>query len=135
MSPERWSSRAGFIFAAMGSAIGLGSIWKFPYEVGANGGGGFLVFYLLGLGVIVFPLLLLEFAIGRQGGHALGQERQEATGRAVEEPDLDVVEAEEVLLAADLSRARAPDERGLLALIAARLGRTRLIDNLEFDAA
>ena len=67
MSPERWSSRAGFIFAAMGSAIGLGSIWKFPYEVGANGGGGFVVFYLLGLGLIVFPLMLVEFAIGRRG--------------------------------------------------------------------
>ena len=72
MSPERWSSRAGFIFAAMGSAVGLGSIWKFPYEVGSNGGAGFLAFYLLGLALIVFPLLLLEFAIGRRGGsHAI----------------------------------------------------------------
>jgi NSS family neurotransmitter:Na+ symporter len=67
LSPERWSSRAGFIFAAMGSAIGLGSIWKFPYEVGTSGGGGFVVFYLLGLGLIVFPLMLVEFAIGRRG--------------------------------------------------------------------
>jgi NSS family neurotransmitter:Na+ symporter len=72
LSPERWSSRAGFIFAAMGSAIGLGSIWKFPYEVGTNGGGAFVLFYLLGLGLIVFPLMLLEFAIGRRGGsHAV----------------------------------------------------------------
>lgn len=65
--PEYWSSRAGFIFAAMGSAIGLGSIWKFPYEVGTNGGGGFVFFYLLGLLLIVFPLMLVEFAIGRRG--------------------------------------------------------------------
>jgi NSS family neurotransmitter:Na+ symporter len=64
----RWSSRTGFIFAAMGSAIGLGSIWKFPYEVGTNGGGGFVFFYLLGLLLIVFPLMLAEFAIGRRGG-------------------------------------------------------------------
>ena len=72
MTSDRWQTRAGFIFSAMGSAIGLGSIWKFPYEVGANGGGGFIACYLLGLGVIVFPLLLLEFAIGRQGGsHAM----------------------------------------------------------------
>ncbi|HSL52149.1 MAG TPA: sodium-dependent transporter [Candidatus Deferrimicrobiaceae bacterium] len=72
MSSERWSTRAGFIFAAMGSAIGLGSIWKFPYEVGTNGGGGFVLFYLLGLGLIVFPLMLVEFAIGRRGGsHAI----------------------------------------------------------------
>lgn len=57
----------------MGSAIGLGSIWKFPYEVGTNGGGGFVIFYLLGLGLIVFPLMLVEFAIGRRGrSHAVG---------------------------------------------------------------
>ncbi len=64
---ERWSSRAGFVFAAMGSAIGLGSIWKFPYEVGTNGGGGFIFFYLWGLLLIVLPLMLVEFAIGRRG--------------------------------------------------------------------
>ena len=73
VSSERWSSRAGFIFAAMGSAIGLCSIWKFPYEAGTNGGGGFVIFYLLGLGLIVFPLMLVEFAIGRRGrSHAVG---------------------------------------------------------------
>ncbi len=64
---DRWSSRTGFILATMGSAIGLGSIWKFPYEVGTNGGGSFVFFYLLGLLLIVFPLMLLEFAIGRRG--------------------------------------------------------------------
>jgi NSS family neurotransmitter:Na+ symporter len=64
---ERWSTRLGFILAAMGSAVGLGSIWKFPYEVGENGGLGFLVFYLLGLLLVVVPLLLAEFAIGRRG--------------------------------------------------------------------
>ncbi|MGH7396073.1 MAG: sodium-dependent transporter [Candidatus Rokuibacteriota bacterium] len=67
MSPERWSSRTGFVFAAMGSAVGLGSIWKFPYEVGTNGGGGFVLFYLVGLLLIVFPLMLVELAIGRRG--------------------------------------------------------------------
>lgn len=51
----------------MGSATGLGSIWKFFYEVGVNGGGGFVFFYLLGLAAIVFPLMLVEFAIGRRG--------------------------------------------------------------------
>lgn len=64
---DQWSSRAGFVFAAMGSAVGLGSIWKFPYEVGTNGGGGFVFFYLLGILLIVFPLTLVEFAIGRRG--------------------------------------------------------------------
>ena len=64
---EYWSSRLGFILATIGSAIGLGSIWKFPYEVGTNGGGAFVLCYLLGLGVIVFPLMLVEFALGRHG--------------------------------------------------------------------
>jgi NSS family neurotransmitter:Na+ symporter len=43
---EFWSSRFGFILATIGSAIGLGSIWKFPYEVGQNGGGAFVLCYL-----------------------------------------------------------------------------------------
>jgi neurotransmitter:Na+ symporter, NSS family len=51
----------------MGSAIGLGSIWKFPYEVGSNGGGAFVLCYLAGLLFVVLPLMLVEFAIGRRG--------------------------------------------------------------------
>ena len=65
---DRWSGRVGFILATIGSAVGIGSIWKFPYEVGANGGMAFLLFYLLGLVLIVVPLMLAEFAIGRRGG-------------------------------------------------------------------
>lgn len=65
--PDGWTGRLGFILAATGSAVGIGSIWKFPYEVGSNGGGGFVLFYLLGLGLVVAPLLLAEFAIGRHG--------------------------------------------------------------------
>jgi NSS family neurotransmitter:Na+ symporter len=64
---EFWSSRLGFSLATIGSATGLGSIWKFPYEVGTNGGGAFILCYLLGLGLIVFPLMLVEFALGRHG--------------------------------------------------------------------
>ena len=64
---EFWSGRTGFVLATIGAAVGLGSIWKFPYEVGANGGGAFVLFYLIGLLLIVFPLMLVEFAIGRRG--------------------------------------------------------------------
>lgn len=64
---ERWSSRTGFVLANVAAAVGLGSIWKFPYEVGTNGGGGFVVCYAIGLVVIVFPLMLCELAIGRHG--------------------------------------------------------------------
>ncbi len=64
---DQWTGRLGFVLATIGSAVGLGSIWKFPYEVGENGGGGFVLFYLLGLVAIVTPLMLAEFAIGRAG--------------------------------------------------------------------
>ncbi len=65
---ENWSGRTGFILATVGSAVGIGSIWKFPYEVGSNGGSAFVLLYLLGLVFIVVPLMLAEFAIGRHGG-------------------------------------------------------------------
>ncbi len=62
-----WTSRTGFILATVGSAVGIGSIWKFPYEVGANGGGAFVFVYLLGLALVVLPLMLAELALGRRG--------------------------------------------------------------------
>jgi NSS family neurotransmitter:Na+ symporter len=65
--PAEWASRSGFILATIGSAVGIGSIWKFPYEVGANGGGAFVLMYLLGLALVVVPMMLAEFAIGRRG--------------------------------------------------------------------
>ncbi len=62
-----WKTRSGFVLATIGSAIGIGSIWKFPYEVGANGGGAFVLVYLVGLAFVVVPMMLAEFAIGRRG--------------------------------------------------------------------
>jgi neurotransmitter:Na+ symporter, NSS family len=64
---EHWSGRTGFILANVAAAVGLGSIWKFPYEVGTNGGGGFVICYVVGLILIVLPLMLCELAIGRRG--------------------------------------------------------------------
>jgi NSS family neurotransmitter:Na+ symporter len=65
--PEKWSGRIGFILATIGSAVGIGSVWKFPYEVGAHGGGAFVLLYVAGLVLVVVPLMLAEFAIGRRG--------------------------------------------------------------------
>lgn len=65
---QGWSGMVGFTLAAVGSAVGLGSIWKFPYELGSNGGAAFLLFYVAGLVLIVVPLMLAEFALGRRGG-------------------------------------------------------------------
>ena len=62
---ESWNSRIGFISAALGSAVGLGSIWRFPYVVGQNGGGAFILLYLIFLALIGFPILITEILIGR----------------------------------------------------------------------
>jgi neurotransmitter:Na+ symporter, NSS family len=66
--PEQWTSKIGFILAAAGSAIGLGAIWKFPYMTGTNGGGLFLLLFLLFTLFIGTPILLAEFIIGRSSG-------------------------------------------------------------------
>jgi len=63
---EQWQSHRGFLLAAVGSAVGLGDIWRFPYVAGENGGGAFLLVYLLVVLVIGVPLLLGEFALGRR---------------------------------------------------------------------
>lgn len=60
-----FSSRIGFVAAAAGSAVGLGNIWKFPYEVGANGGAAFLVVYVLCAFLICMPIMVAEIAMGR----------------------------------------------------------------------
>jgi neurotransmitter:Na+ symporter, NSS family len=62
-----FSSKAGFIAAAAGSAVGLGNIWKFPYEAGENGGAAFLMIYMVSVLLIGFPLIVAEIAMGRKG--------------------------------------------------------------------
>ncbi|NLA38110.1 MAG: sodium-dependent transporter [Methanomicrobiales archaeon] len=68
---ERWSSALGFIIASIGSAVGIGNIWRFPYIVGANGGGAFLIPYLISVFLFGLPLMMLEFAIGRSTGSSV----------------------------------------------------------------
>lgn len=62
-----WGTRAGFILAAAGSAVGLGNIWGFPTQVGQNGGAAFVVLYLLCVVFICLPIMVAELAIGRRG--------------------------------------------------------------------
>lgn len=63
----QWSSRLAFILAASGSAIGLGNIWKFPYLAGENGGGAFVLVYLLSVIGIGIPIMIAETLLGRRG--------------------------------------------------------------------
>lgn len=62
---ERWGSGGGFLLATLGSAVGLGNVWRFSYVAGENGGGAFLLVYLVMVFLVGVPLLLGEFALGR----------------------------------------------------------------------
>jgi len=61
---ESWGTRGGFILAAVGSAVGLGNLWGFPYKLYSYGGGAFLIPYMIALLVVGIPLLILEFSLG-----------------------------------------------------------------------
>lgn len=64
---EQWSSRLIFVLAATGSAVGLGNIWKFPYITGENGGGAFVLVYLMCICLIGIPIMMAEIMLGRRG--------------------------------------------------------------------
>jgi NSS family neurotransmitter:Na+ symporter len=64
----KWSSRFTFIMAAVGCAVGLGNIWRFPYSAGVNGGGAFVLVYLAAVILLALPLLMAELLVGRRGG-------------------------------------------------------------------
>ena len=65
MQREHLSSRLGFILLSAGCAIGVGNVWKFPYLVGENGGGIFVLIYLIFLAIMGIPVMTMEFAMGR----------------------------------------------------------------------
>ncbi|HIF9412767.1 TPA: sodium-dependent transporter [Photobacterium damselae] len=66
MGREQWGSRAGFILAAVGSAIGLGNIWRFPYMAYENGGGAFFIPYLFAMLTAGIPFMIMEFTLGHK---------------------------------------------------------------------
>jgi len=67
---QTWSSGAAFMLAAIGAAVGLGNIWKFPYVVGVSGGGAFVLVYVCCVVLIAIPILIGELLIGRLGHHS-----------------------------------------------------------------
>ena len=67
---ERWNSRAGFVMAAVGSAVGLGNMWRFSYLAAEHGGAAFVVLYLGFTLIVGLPVLLAEFAVGRGAGRS-----------------------------------------------------------------
>lgn len=79
---ENFKSSLGFILVSAGCAIGIGNVWKFPYVAGANGGGVFVLFYLLFLLIMGVPVLTMELSVGRasRGGVVSGYKRLEKPG-------------------------------------------------------
>ena len=82
MKRENFQSRLGFLLVSAGCAIGIGNVWKFPYVTGENGGGGFVLFYLLFLILMGAPVLTMELAVGRASGKSavLGYKALERPG-------------------------------------------------------
>ena len=68
---KSFSSKIGVLLAAAGSAVGLGSIWKFPYTVGVNGGGAFIILYIVCSIIFGLPLVMNEFLIGKSSGKSV----------------------------------------------------------------
>lgn len=66
--PRKWSSNLMFLAAAVGSAVGISNVWKFTYVAGENGGGAFVLVYILAIAFVALPALIAEFLIGRRGG-------------------------------------------------------------------
>ncbi|MCR4893085.1 MAG: sodium-dependent transporter [Lachnospiraceae bacterium] len=73
MQRESFKSRLGFLLVSAGCAIGIGNVWKFPYVTGQNGGGIFVLFYLLFLIIMGAPVLTMELAVGRASGKSAVQ--------------------------------------------------------------
>jgi NSS family neurotransmitter:Na+ symporter len=79
---EHWGSRLGFVLAAIGSAAGIGNIWRFSYVAGENGGATFLILYLASVALVGLPLVIAELAIGRRAqSDAVAAFRRLAPGR------------------------------------------------------
>jgi NSS family neurotransmitter:Na+ symporter len=75
---ETWGSRGAFVLAAIGSAVGLGNLWKFPYQIYDRGGAAFLIPYIIAIFIIGIPMLILEFSLG----HFTQRAAPNAFGRA-----------------------------------------------------
>lgn len=76
-----FGSKLGIILASVGSAVGLGNIWRFPYEAGSGGGGAFLIVYLLCVLGLGLPLMMTEFMIGRRSGSNAVQAFEKLSGK------------------------------------------------------
>ncbi|MEL7187114.1 MAG: sodium-dependent transporter [Pseudomonadota bacterium] len=68
VATTQWTSRFAFLMAAIGSAVGLGNLWRFPFQTGQNGGAAFVFVYFLCVALVAYPILMAELAVGRHQG-------------------------------------------------------------------
>ena len=80
ITKNEFASKVGAILAAAGSAVGLGNVWRFPTETGANGGAAFILIYVLFMLLLGVPVMVTEFAIGRHGGENVSQAFEKMSG-------------------------------------------------------
>lgn len=78
---ETWNTRAAFVLAAIGSAVGLGNLWGFPYKLYAYGGGAFLIPYFTAMAIMGIPLLIMEFSVGHWAQQSASGAFAEIAGR------------------------------------------------------
>ena len=78
---DTWSTRGAFILAAIGSAVGLGNLWGFPYKLYAYGGGAVLIPYFVAMTVMGVPLLIMEFCVGHWAQQSPPSAFAEVAGR------------------------------------------------------
>ena len=78
MKRESFRSRLGFLLVSAGCAIGIGNVWRFPYVTGKNGGGYFVLFYILCLLIMGVPVLTMELAVGRASHKSADPRLQDA---------------------------------------------------------
>ena len=84
LSRAQWGSRFGFLMAMLGAMVGAGNIWRFPYVLGENGGGAFVLAYFVLLLVLAIPGLIAEVGFGRYAGRGvIGAFRKVVTSRGM----------------------------------------------------
>ena len=80
MNRESFKSRLGFLLVSAGCAIGIGNVWRFPYVAGENGGGRFVLLYLVFLILMGLPVLTMELAVGRASRRSARHLKKPAVG-------------------------------------------------------
>ena len=91
---RKWSNNLMFLAAAIGSAVGISNVWKFTYVAGENGGGAFVLVYILAIVFVALPALIAEFLIGRRGGASVVKTMDNLRQRGRHKPYLAILRSD-----------------------------------------